>query len=109
MKKTFAILLLLLALAVPVSAKDVYITTMPVGGGTPVEVYAQDETVTASKSVYRVTVKYVYPERNWNTAPVVFHKHSGGWQVHVGEKGYGYVHEWPEYLLEVFDWVVDQI
>ena len=58
MKKTLATLVMLMALAAPVSAKDVYVTSVEVAAS-QVRIYAMDETIGVNGDIYAVTTKAV--------------------------------------------------
>lgn len=58
-----------MALAAPVSAKDVYVTTVEVAASR-VQIYAMDETIGVNGNIYGVMTKAVYPNGNRPVFPV---------------------------------------
>ena len=107
MKKTLAAFFVLMALAAPASAKDVYITSVEVAAS-QVRIYAMDETIGVNGNVYAVMTKAVYPEGNSNEIFARFVREQSGWQAYYGNTSYGYIVDWPPYIEAIFDWLMDQ-
>ena len=107
MKKTLAALFAAMALAAPVSAKDVYVTTVEVAASR-VQIYAMDETIGVNGNVYAVMTKAVYPDGNSNEIFARFVKERGGWMADYGNTSYGYIVDWPPHVEAIFDWLMDR-
>ena len=107
MKKTLAALFVLMALTAPVSAKDVYVTSVEVAAS-QVRIYAMDETIGVNGNVYAVMTKAVYPEGNSQEIFARFVKEQSGWQAYYGNTSYGYIVDWPPHVEAIFDWLMDR-
>lgn len=104
MKKTFLVFCLLMAMTVPVSAKDVYIATEKVGG-TMIQTYAMDETLYSQENVCGVDFKMVLPNGNWHPHTAKFTKTSSGWKAEIDGKVCGLTNS----VKALFDWVRQQV
>ena len=107
MKKTLAALFVLMALAAPVSAKDVYITSVEVAAS-QVRIYAMDDTIGVNGNIYAVMTKVVYPDGNSQEIFARFVREQSGWQASYGNTSYGYIVDWPPHVEAIFDWLMDQ-
>ncbi len=110
MKKTFVTLFALLALlsfAAPVSAKDVYITSIRVAAS-DIPIYGMDDTIGVNGSIYAVMTKLVYPSGNKEEIFARFVKEPGGWTASYGNTQYGYIVDWPPHVEAIFDWLMDR-
>ncbi len=107
MKKTLAALFAAMALAAPVSAKDVYVTTVEVAASR-VQIYAMDETIGVHGNIYGVMTKAVYPNGNSNEIFARFVKERDGWKADYGNTSYGYIVDWPPHVEAIFDWLMDR-
>ena len=108
MKKTLAALFVLMALAAPVSAKDVYVTSMEVAAS-QVRIYAMDDTIGVNGNIYAVMTKVVYPDGNSQEIFARFVREQSGWQASYGNTSYGYIVDWPPHVEAIFDWLMDQV
>ena len=108
MKKTLAALFILMALAVPASAKDVYITSVEVAAS-QVLIFAIDETIGVNGDVYGVMTKAVYPDGNSNEIFARYVREQSGWQASYGNTSYGYIVDWPPHVEAIFDWLMDRV
>ena len=107
MKKTLAALFVMMALAAPVSAKDVYVTTVEVAASR-VQIYAMDETIGVNGNIHAVMTKAVYPSGKSEEIFARFVKERGGWQAWYGNTSYGYIVNWPPHVEAIFDWLMDR-
>ena len=107
MKKTLAALFVLMALAAPVSAKDVYVTSMEVAAS-QVRIYAMDDTIGVNGNIYAVMTKAVYPDGNSREIFARFVREQSGWQASYGNTSYGYIVDWPPHVEAIFDWLMDK-
>ena len=107
MKKTLAALFVLMALCIPASAKDVYVTSVEVAAS-QVRIYAMDETIGVNGNVYAVMTKLVYPEGNSQEIFARFVREQSGWQAYYGNTSYGYIVDWPPHVEAIFDWLMDR-
>ena len=108
MKKTLAAFFAMMALAVPASAKDVYITSVEVAAS-QVRIYAIDETIGVNGDVYGVMTKAVYPDGNSNEIFARYVREQSGWQASYGNTSYGYIVDWPPHVEAIFDWLMDRV
>ena len=108
MKKTLAALFILMALAVPASAKDVYITSVEVAAS-QVLIFAIDETIGVNGDVYGIMTKAVYPDGNSNEIFARYVREQSGWQAYYGNTSYGYIVDWPPHVEAIFDWLMDRV
>ena len=108
MKKTMATLFVLMALAVPASAKDVYVTSVEVAAS-QVRIFAMDETIGVNGDVYAVMTKAVYPDGNSNEIFARFVREQSGWRADYGNTSYGYIVDWPPHVEAIFDWLMDRV
>ena len=107
MKRILFALCMMMALAAPVSAKDVYVTSVEVAAS-QVRIYAMDETIGVNGDVYGVMTKAVYPSGNSKEIFARFVRERGGWQAWYGNTSYGYIVNWPPHVEAVFDWLMDR-
>ena len=108
MKKTLAALFILMALAVPASAKDVYITSVEVAAS-QVLIFAIDETIGVNGDVYGIMTKAVYPDGNSNEIFARYVREQSGWQAYYGNTSYGYIVDWPPHVEAIFDYLMDRV
>ncbi len=106
-KLLFAFCLAFMSLTTAASAQDVYITSAGAAAST-VEIYAMDETVNIRGDNLSVDVKFLYPSGNTEVHRARFSKPDGGWQASVGRTDYGYVVSWPDYVSDIFDWLMNK-
>ena len=108
MKKILAAFFMLMALAVPASAKDVYITSVEVAAS-QVRIFAMDETIGVNGDIYAVMTKAVYPDGNSNEIFARFVREPSGWTASYGNTSYGYIVDWPPHVESIFDWLMDTV
>ena len=108
MKKILAALFVLMALAAPVSAKDVYVTSMEVAAS-QVRIYAMDDTIGVNGNIYAVMTQVVYPDGNSQEIFARFVREQSGWQASYGNTSYGYIVDWPPHVEAIFDWLMDRV
>jgi len=108
MKKTLAALFVMMALAAPASAKDVYVTSVEVAAS-QVNIFAMDETIGVNGDVYAVMTKAVYPDGNSNEIFARFVREPSGWRADYGNTSYGYIVNWPPHVESIFDWLMDRV
>ncbi len=108
MKKIFLSFCLLMALCAPVSAKDVYITSVEVAAS-QVRIFAMDDTIGVNGDVYAVMTKAVYPDGNSQEIFARFVREQSGWQAYYGNTSYGYIVDWPPHVEAIFDWLMDRV
>ena len=108
MKKTIAAFFVLMTLAVPASAKDVYITSVEVAAS-QVRIFAIDETIGVNGDVYGVMTKAVYPDGSSNEIFARYVREQSGWQAYYGNTSYGYIVDWPPHVEAIFDWLMDRV
>ena len=109
MKKLLFTFCLMMTMTVPAFAKDIFLTTEIVGGGTEVQIYAMDETLYSRNGVYGVDIKMIYPDGEKNVYATRFTKEPGGWTARVENKNFCYIVDWPGYVEATFDWVIDRV
>ena len=107
LKKTIALLALLMALATPAFAKDVYITSARASSG-PVEIYGVDDTIGVNGNIYAMWTKLVYSDGHTRERFIRFVKEQDGWKAWYGNTYHGYIVDWPQYIEAIFDWLMDQ-
>ena len=97
-----------MTLAVPASAKDVYITSVEVAAS-QVLIFAIDETIGVNGDVYGIMTKAVYPDGNSNEIFARYVREQSGWQAYYGNTSYGYIVDWPPHVEAIFDYLMDRV